>query len=121
MRRTLLSLAAVTALGTTLLACGDSDDGASSCTPGPELTVGADDDLSFDAESYETEAGCVDVTYTNNGSVAHTLLVRGESGFKLAVGDTDQGTIDLSAGTYELYCDLAGHEAAGMVADLVVS
>ncbi len=121
MRCTLLSLAAATALVTTLSACGDSGDGASGCTPGPELTVAGEDDLKFDADSYETEAGCIEVTYTNNGSIAHTLLVRGKSGFKLAVGNTDSGTVDLPAGTYELYCDVAGHEAAGMVAELSVS
>jgi len=120
MRRTLLASAAVTALVATLGACGDTDDGASGCNAGPELTVGAEDDLVFDAERYEAAPGCIDITYTNNGSIAHTLLVRGKSGFKLAVGNTDQGTVDLPAGTYELYCDIAGHEAAGMVAELVV-
>ena len=62
--------------------------------------------------------GCVEVTYTNEGSIAHTLLIKGESDFKLAVGDTDTGTVELPAGSYELYCDIAGHEAAGMEADL---
>jgi uncharacterized cupredoxin-like copper-binding protein len=57
----------------------------------------------------------------NDGSVAHTLLVRGKSGFKLSVGKTDTGTVDLPAGSYELFCDVAGHEAAGMKADLEVS
>ncbi len=121
MRRTLLSLAALTAFCSPLVACGSSDDGASGCTPGPELTVGGEDDLKFDAESYETEAGCIEVTYVNNGSIAHTLLVRDKSGFKLSMGSEDVGNVELPAGTYELYCDVAGHEAAGMVADLVVS
>ncbi len=121
MRRTLLRLAAATALSATLLACGSTDEGASECTPGPELTVGGEDDLKFDAESYETEAGCIEVTYVNNGSIAHTLLVRDEPGFKLSMGNEDVGNVELPAGTYELYCDIAGHEAAGMVADLVVS
>jgi plastocyanin len=121
MRRTLLTLATAAALGTTLVACGGSDDGASGCTPaGSEVSVGAQDDLSFDADRYEAEAGCIELTYTNEGSVAHTLLVKGKSGFKLSVGDTDTGTVDLPAGTYELFCDVAGHEAAGMKADLDV-
>lgn len=121
MRRTLLSLAAATAVSATLVACGSTDEGASGCTPGPELSVGGEDNLQFDAESYQTEAGCIEVTYTNNGSIAHTLLVRGESGFKLSMGNEDVGNIELPAGTYELYCDIAGHEAAGMVADLSVT
>jgi len=108
-------------MGATLVACGGSDDGASGCTPGPRLTVGAEDSLKFDAERYEVGAGCVEFTYENNGSIAHTLLVKGKSGFKLSVGDTDTGAVDLPSGTYELFCDVAGHEAAGMVADLTVS
>lgn len=126
MRRTLFSLAGAAALALTLTACGDSDDGGSndtaSCTtPDSSVTVGAQDALKFDADSYEADAGCVEITYTNEGSVAHTLLIKGESGFKLSVGDTDTGTIELAAGDYTVFCDIAGHEAAGMKADLTVS
>ncbi|MFZ6004268.1 MAG: hypothetical protein ACOYXM_10080 [Actinomycetota bacterium] len=125
MRSTLLSIAGAVALATTLTACGDTggDGGgsASGCKPADSsIEVGALDKLMFDSEAYDAEAGCVDITYTNQGSVAHTLLVRGQSGFKLAVGDEDKGSIELDAGTYELYCDVAGHEAAGMKAELTV-
>ena len=111
----------------TLTACGDSgddDDGASAgdcTTPASSFTVGALDELTFDAESYQAEAGCVEITYENEGSIAHTLLIKGRSGFKLTVGDTDTGTIELEPGSYTLFCDVAGHEAAGMKADLTVS
>jgi len=122
MRRTLLPLAGAMALGLSVAACGGSDEGASGCSPADsDLEVGAEDALTFDEDSYETGAGCVEVTYTNNGSQAHNLLIRGKSGFKLNVGDVDTGTVELAAGNYELYCDIAGHEAAGMVADLSVS
>ena len=84
----------------------------------PSSRSGAEDSLKFDEESYETDAGCVEVTYTNDGDTAHNLLIEGKSGFKLSVGDVDTGTVELPAGSYELYCDVAGHEAAGMVADL---
>jgi len=126
MRRTLLSLAGSAALVITLTACGDSDDGgtndtASCTTSDSSLTVGAQDALKFDADSYEADAGCVEITYANEGSVAHTLLIKGKSGFKLSVGDTDTGSIELTPGDYVLFCDIAGHEAAGMEADLTVS
>jgi uncharacterized cupredoxin-like copper-binding protein len=123
MRRPLLPLAAAAALATALTACGGDDGGeASSCSPpDSEITVHALDELKFDADAYDGEAGCIELTYVNDGSVAHTLLVKGKSGFKLSIGDTDTGTIDLPAGTYELFCDVAGHEGAGMRADLAVS
>ena len=108
------------ALGLTLTACGGSDDGASGCSPADsELEVGAEDSLKFDSDSYEAGAGCIEVTYTNNGSTAHNLLIDGKSGFKLSVGDVDTGTVELPAGNYELYCDVAGHRAT-MEADLTV-
>jgi len=125
MRRTSISLAGAAALALILGACGDSDDGgqaADGCNPADSsITVEAQDKLSFDADSYEADAGCVEFTYVNAGSIAHTLLVKGQSGFKLSVGDEDSGSITLDPGTYTLYCDIAGHESAGMHAELTVS
>ncbi len=125
MRRNLLCLASAATLAITLGACGDSgsDDEpeAAACTPDSELTVGAQDALKFDAEAYDAQGPCIEVTYTNEGSVAHTLLVKDLDGFKLSVGDTDTGTIELEPGTYTLYCDIAGHESGGMSAELTVS
>lgn len=126
MRRTLTSIVGATALVTLLAACGDSGGGGTAAKPGDcspvdaTVTVGALDKLQFDAKAYDAAPGCVEITYRNEGSVAHTLLVKGQSGFKLAVGDEDSGTLDLEAGTYKLYCDVAGHEAAGMTAELTV-
>lgn len=125
-RHTLLCIAGAVALATPLSACGDSDDSAASdddaCAPvEATLEVTAFDQLKFDAESYEADAGCIEVTYLNDGAIAHTLLVKDHAGFKLAVGDEDKGTIDLAPGTYTLYCDVAGHESAGMHAELDVS
>lgn len=110
------------AIAALLVACGSDDsDAASGCTPGPTLTVGAEDSLEFDSDSFQTEAGCIDVTYRNDGEIAHTLLIRDVDGFKLSVGDTDEGTVQLEPGTYELFCDIPGHDSAGMVAELTVS
>jgi len=120
MRRPLLTLAGLAVVGGALAGCG-GDDGASGCTPGPQLTVVAEDALTFGADSYTAEAGCVEITYENAGSIAHTLLIKNVKGFKLSVGRTDVGTVQLEPGTYTLFCDVPGHEAAGMVADLTVA
>ncbi|MET0727963.1 MAG: sulfocyanin-like copper-binding protein [Acidimicrobiales bacterium] len=128
MRRSVCSIVGAVALAALLSACGDnSDDGGDAsdvteCEPADAtVQVGALDSLKFDAESYDATAGCIEIRYVNEGSVDHTLLVDGVDDFKLAVGDTDDGTLPLDTGTYRVYCDISGHEAAGMTAELVVS
>lgn len=121
MRRPLLTLAALAAASLGLAACGGTDDGASGCAPGSKLTVLAEDALTFGADAYEVSSGCVEVTYENGGSIAHTLLIKNVKGFKLAVGRSDTGTVQLEPGSYTLFCDVAGHESAGMVAGLTVT
>src|SRR5690242_16451049 len=119
MRRTPLTstvAGAAVALAITLSACGGDDSGGTTATTAggdagaSSLVVKAKDQLKFDQTAYEVEAGKVDITYENTGSVAHTLLVKGKSGFKLSIGTKDEGSLDLSPGTYTLYCDVAGHE-----------
>ena len=121
MRRPLLTLAAASAIGATLVGCSSSDDAGNGCTPGPTVEVGAKNDLHFDAERYETTKGCVEFVYTNEGSTAHTLLIQNVKGFKLAIGDEAKGAVDLTPGSYTLFCDIAGHQSAGMEAELTVS
>ncbi|WP_436793426.1 sulfocyanin-like copper-binding protein [Actinospongicola halichondriae] len=107
-------------------ACGGDDD---STTPPPLGEVDATvevlaEDISFPEDVYETTAGRIGFVYENVGSIRHTLVIEGISDFKLNVnknGRVDQAAIDLEPGTYTLFCDIPGHRAAGMVADLVVS
>jgi plastocyanin len=132
MRRTLLCCAGAALFLAPLAACGDDDDTTSPPTSAPDdaggtggtggtLRVAALDSLSFDSDSYEVPAGEIHVVYDNEGSIAHTLLIDEVDGFKLSVGDTDEGDVELEPGTYRLYCDVAGHEAGGMVAELTVT
>lgn len=124
MRRTpLLIASAAVALTVPLAACGGDDASPTTTTGasgGSSITVHAKDTLKFDATSYTAKAGPVDISYVNDGQVAHTLLIDEHEGFKLQIGGKDDGTVDLEAGTYTLYCDIAGHEAAGMKATLTV-
>ena len=120
MRRAGLILLGSAAMATIVVgACGDDDD-----TGGGEgdVTVVAEDTLSFDKGDYTARAGEVTITYEAGGSMVHTLLIEGVDDFKLQVsstGDSDSGTVELDPGSYELYCDVPGHEA--MRATLTVS
>jgi iron uptake system component EfeO len=113
-----LSLAALAGCG------GDDDsDATSGGASGDALDIVAQD-IKFPSDTYEATAGSVDVAYRNDGSITHTLVIDGVDGFKLEVvgnGDADVATVDLDAGTYTLYCDVAGHREAGMEATLEVS
>lgn len=69
-------------------------------------------------------AGNVTLLVHNNGSMEHNLAVR-ELGV-ISPNFGPGGTIsmdlgELPAGEYELYCEIAGHEGAGMVATLMVT
>ena len=80
--------------------------------------------LKFDAESYTAPAGKVEFNYT--GATGHTLLIQDTTfdGFLLTTnaGGPKKGSVLLKAGgKYTLYCNVPGHEAAGMKAELTVS
>jgi plastocyanin len=126
MRRTLLTLAGALALVGALAACGGSSDNATTTTTAAggtanTLVVHARDQLKFDKTAYTAKAGTIDVSYVNDGTIGHTLLIKDVSGFELKLPGQDQGNVDLKTGTYTLYCDVPGHEAAGMKATLTVS
>jgi uncharacterized cupredoxin-like copper-binding protein len=124
MRATVLTGAAVVAL--TLAACGD-DDGGAPVPEGDETTIVArgNDQLQWDQDRYEVAVGEIDVVLVNDGNVPHTLLIEDaagdDMGIKLSVGRRDEGSIELEAGEYVLWCDIPGHRQAGMESDLTVT
>jgi uncharacterized cupredoxin-like copper-binding protein len=96
----------------------DSSSTAASTTVDVTLT-----EFSIDGQ-LTAPAGDVTLNVTNVGSVEHNLVVR-ELGTKtpmLAAGGSATLSLgDLPAGTYQLYCEVAGHESSGMSAELVVT
>jgi len=117
-----LTLAALTL---PLAACGDDDDGGADSSTGPPpagaVQVVASDGLQFDSDEYTAPAGDVTFVYSG-GNIQHSLVVEGhEDDMRLLIqGDEDQGELTLDAGEYIIYCDIAGHRAAGMEAALLV-
>jgi len=70
-------------------------------------------------------AGTYTFVVKNAGKIQHDLAVQGGAvNAKTPLinpGSTAKVTVKLPAGAYTLYCTVAGHKAAGMVAKLTVS
>jgi plastocyanin len=104
-------------------ACGGGSS-SSGTVAGADVTVHALDALKFDNTTYNAKAGDITIGYVDDGSLTHTLLIKEKTGFKLQVAshnDSKSAKVTLTAGTYTLFCDIPGHEAAGMKATLNVS
>ena len=103
-----------------------SCDGTESAAGGGALASSIDVSLREFAIDGQLTAAAGDVTLavTNNGDVEHNLILRGTD-LRTPVlgpgGTTELVLPDLAAGTYELFCDVPGHEEAGMVNTLTVS
>ena len=120
--------ATLAVLALPLAACGGDDgggdDGGSSSggtAPAGTVHVIAEDSLQFDSDAYSAEAGDVSFLY-EGGNIQHSLVVDGhEDEMRLVIqDDSDEGSLTLEAGEYTIYCDISGHQAAGMEATLTV-
>ncbi len=68
-------------------------------------------------------AGDVTLEITNAGSMSHNVELRGTGQVSPDVGPGGTVFLDLgemAPGTYELFCNIAGHEASGMVTNLTI-
>jgi plastocyanin len=111
-----------------LSSCGGSSSSTSDYTIPADagLVVKAVPSIRWDANEYTAAAGDIKVFLANDDSVKHILVIR--QGDKV-VGDLeltvtkrgtfDEGTINLEAGEYSVYCIIPGH--GGMNSTLTVS
>jgi uncharacterized cupredoxin-like copper-binding protein len=69
------------------------------------------------------KAGKITFDAKNDGKIPHDLAVKGTSNKTKLIqpGGTAQLSVTLKAGTYELYCTVPGHEAAGMKQNITVT
>ncbi|MBW3604435.1 MAG: cupredoxin domain-containing protein [Actinobacteria bacterium] len=81
-------------------------------------------DIAYEAAPDEVPAGPVAMTLVNNGSIEHNVVIEELDDRKVldtAGGETDQAEVELEAGEYTYFCDVAGHRAAGMEGELTVT
>jgi plastocyanin len=81
--------------------------------------------LKFDKSSLTAKAGKLTIVMDNPSSLPHAVEIEGKG--VEAVGDTvekggvSKATATVKAGTYEFYCPVDGHKAAGMEGKLTVN
>ncbi|PKQ27002.1 MAG: hypothetical protein CVT64_00695 [Actinobacteria bacterium HGW-Actinobacteria-4] len=136
-------LAVVAAAALALAACGGSN-GAAPIPPnqtpgaGPDVEAPAAPEaqgtvitvIATDTSLQLSESTFSPGTYTfvleNQGSMPHDLAVEGPGVDPVASpligpGDTTELTVELQAGTYELWCTVGNHRALGMEATINVA
>lgn len=135
MVRKLLALIAVL-IPLTLVACGGDDEttstAASSDTTAAESTTESsttesgggetvaikETDFALDPSDATVKAGSVTFDVANDGGTVHNLEIEGngveEVTDDLEPGASGQLTVDLAAGTYEMYCAISNHRELGM-------
>ncbi len=109
----------------------DSSSGGGSSSSGGGQTVNLSADpggaLKFDTSKLEAKAGTVTFVMKNPDSAGapHAISIEGmgldEDGNTVSPGGTSKVTVELKAGSYEFYCPVDGHEAAGMKGELTVT
>ncbi len=79
--------------------------------------------IKFQATEFTATGDVVEFNYS--GATGHTLAIQDPKfdGFLLTTdaGGKKSGKVDITPGTYTLYCTVPGHEAQGMKATLTVS
>ena len=120
-----IPIAITLAVGLVLAACGGASGGSpgGGAAAGTEVKIGLSD-FAFAPKTIELPADKkVTLVFTNTGSVEHDFSVEA---LKISVlvppngKPKTQEVGPLKAGTYDLYCAVAGHKEAGMTAKLVV-
>jgi plastocyanin len=110
--------------------CGGGSSGGGTSTPPPsggqvvEIPI-SDSGFSFTKTTATASAGTVTLSAVNPQSSPHDISIKGngvdEQGNQVSGGGTSTVTATLKAGTYEYYCSVPGHEAAGMKGTLTVN
>jgi uncharacterized cupredoxin-like copper-binding protein len=116
----------LTAVALAAAGCGGEED---TVEPGgmPVRTVEvAATEFAFDPAAIELEeAGTYAFTLRNDGSTEHALEIEGGDveveTDTIGGGETAELTVDLPAGTYELYCPVGDHRGRGMEGTVTVA
>jgi len=116
---------AAVALGVLALAgCGSSGGSGAYVPPkGPPVKTIAikGSAYKFTPKNITAPAGILEFQLTST-DIQHSFRIKNVDGFQIeaAGGKTASGKVKLAPGKYTFYCDIPGHESAGMEGTLVV-
>jgi plastocyanin len=122
-------------------ACGDDDDDSTDTAAPPETPADTSSggtssgggssvdisevDFALEPSDPTAKAGTVTFNVTNDGQTTHALEVEGngveEETEDIAPGDSAELSVDLEAGSYEIYCPIDSHKDMGMEGELTVN
>ena len=140
--RSLISLAAAIVIAVTVAACGSSSGGGSSApaagggasAPATSASGGGGTSIPVTLKDFSISAtgvsslkpGTVTFVVSNQGPSSHNLTVNGPGVANAATstfasGGTQNLTVTLKKGTYDLFCSVPGHKAAGMDMHITVT
>lgn len=103
-----------------------TDTPASSGGGGQTVKLSADASaLKFDKTKLTAKAGKVTLSMANPSGIPHAVAIEGNGvdvdGKTVQKGGTSTASADLKPGTYDFYCPVDGHRAAGMEGKLTVN
>jgi plastocyanin len=109
----------------TATATATANTGGASAGGGQVVKLSADPSaLKFDPSKLTAKAGTVTLQMANPSGLPHAVSVEGKGidkdGKTVQKGGTSTVTAKLKPGTYEFYCPVDGHRAAGMEGKLTV-
>lgn len=97
---------------------------ACSSTPEPLNITLLATDIAYDTDNISAAVGqTVNVEFVNNGALEHNFIID-EFGIDNLLQSGESSTISFTlekAGSYEYYCNVAGHLEAGMKGTITVS
>lgn len=123
-----MKLAASLIAAFALLAAGcgaDEGDTAAETQASGETVQISETEFKLDPASVKLDAaGTYTFHVVNDGGTTHALEIEGEGveeeSDELGPGDSADVTVELKAGTYELYCPIGNHREQGMEGTLTV-
>jgi plastocyanin len=118
------------ALASLLLVAGcggdNGEETTTTTTASAETFTISETDFALSPSTVNVDApGTYTFEATNDGGTDHALEIEGngieEETDTIAAGESASVTVDLEAGTYEMYCPIDGHRAQGMEGEITVS